>query len=117
MCVCGVKVLADGLLVDDDQTLESAGLTCAGCDVMVIYTRKEVGAALKEAIHEEDFLHVTIPCHIIQIAVGAFQNCNQVLKETTIPDSVTIIGRLFHFLFPLVSLFPPDLKTEDTLYL
>ena len=89
--LCSVKVLADGLLVDDDQTLESAGLMCAGCEVMVIYTRNEVGAATKEDIHEEGPLHVTIPSHMTEIAVGAFQNCNQVLK-VTIPDSVTIIG-------------------------
>ena len=31
--LCCVEVLADGLLVDDDQTLESAGLMRAGCDV------------------------------------------------------------------------------------
>ena len=34
--LCRVKVLAGGaLLLDDDQTLESAGLMRAGCEVMV----------------------------------------------------------------------------------
>ena len=88
--LCCVKVLAGGLIVDDDQTLESAGLMCAGCDVMVIYTRKEVEAATKEAIHEEDFLHVTIPSHIREIQQGAFDLCENVLTMT-IPESVTTI--------------------------
>ena len=41
--LCRVKVLAGGaLLLDDDQTLESAGLMRAGCEVMVIYTRQRL---------------------------------------------------------------------------
>ena len=89
--LCRVKVLAGGaLLVDDDQTLESAGLMRAGCDVMVIYTRSEVEAAKGEDIHEEDFLHVTIPSHITEIESFAFELCKNVLT-VTIPESVTTI--------------------------
>ena len=88
--LCCVKVLAGGLLVDGDQTLESAGLMCAGCDVMVIYTRREVEAATKEAIHEKDFLHVTIPSHITEIEQDAFDLCENALTMT-IPESVTTI--------------------------
>ena len=89
--LCRVKVLAGGALcVDDDQTLESAGLMRAGCDVMVIYTRSEVEVAKGEDIHEKDFLHVTIPSHITEIESFAFELCKHVLT-VTIPESVTTI--------------------------
>ena len=42
-----VKVLADGLLVDDDQTVESAGLLNEESEVTVMYHRNEVEAATK----------------------------------------------------------------------
>ena len=105
--LCCVKVLAGGLLVDDDQTLESAGLMCAGCDVMVMYTRREVEAATKEAIHEEDFLHVTIPSQFFELRENvltmtipesvttihqdAFVQCYN-LARITLPESLTIVG-------------------------
>ena len=87
-----VKVLAGGaLLLDDDQTLESAGLMRAGCEVMVIYTRTEVEAATGADIHgSEDFLHVTIPSHITEIEYLAFEICKNLLT-VTIPESVTTI--------------------------
>ena len=65
-----VKVLADGLLVDDDQTLESAGLLHAEPEVTVIYSRNEVEAAAKEAIHEEGLLQVNIPNSLTEIHAG-----------------------------------------------
>ena len=90
--LCRVKVLAGGaLLLDDDQTLESAGLMRAGCEVMVIYTRTEVEAATGAGIHgSEDFLHVTIPSHITEIEYLAFEICKNLLT-VTIPESVTTI--------------------------
>ena len=90
--LCRVKVLAGGaLLLDDDQTLESAGLMRAGCEVMVIYTRTEVEAATGADIHgSEDFLHVTIPSHITEIEDLAFEICKNLLT-VTIPESVTTI--------------------------
>ena len=42
-----VEVLVNTLLVDDDQTLESAGLLHAQSEVTVIYSRNEVEAASK----------------------------------------------------------------------
>ena len=75
----------------DDQTVESAGLLCAGSDVTVVYARREVEAATKEAIHEEGPLRVIVPSHITEIATAAFENCHQVLM-VTIPESVTSIG-------------------------
>ena len=45
-----VEVLTAGLLIDDDQTVESAGLLCAESDVTVVYARREVEAATKEGI-------------------------------------------------------------------
>ena len=86
-----VKVLADGLLVDDDQTLESEGLLHDESDVTVIYARNEVEAATTEAIHAEGLLQVNIPCSLREISAGAFGNCNQVVK-VVIPESVTTIG-------------------------
>ena len=88
-----VKVLVDGLLLDDDQTLEPAGLLCAETDVTVIYTRREVEAATREDIHEEEgLLRVIVPSHVAELVTGAFQGYNQVLT-VTIPESVTTIGR------------------------
>ena len=55
------KVLADGLLVDDDETLESAGLLHPEAEVTVIYSRNEGEAATKDAIHAEGLLQVNIP--------------------------------------------------------
>ena len=85
-----VKVLANGLL-DDDQTLESAGLLHDESDVTVIYSRNEVEAATKEAIHAEGLLQVNIPSSLTEISAGAFENCDQVIK-VAIPESVTAIG-------------------------
>ena len=72
-----VKVLADGLL-DDDLTLESAGLLHAESEVTVIYSRNEVEAATKEAIHAEGLLQVNIPTSLTEIPARAFKDCNQV---------------------------------------
>ena len=71
-----VKVLADGVLVDDDQTLESAGLLHAESEVTVIYSRNEVEAATQEAIHAEGLLQVNIPPSLTKIPAGAFECCN-----------------------------------------
>ena len=86
-----VKVLADGSLIDDKQTLESAGLLHDESEVNVIYCRNEVEAATREAIHAEGLLQVNIPCSLTEISAGAFENCNQVVK-VAIPESVTAIG-------------------------
>ena len=85
-----VKFLADGLLVDDDQTLESAGLLHAESEVTVIYSRNEVEASTKEALDAECLLQVNIPSSLTEISAGAFENCNQVIK-VAIPESVTAI--------------------------
>ena len=90
--LCCVKVLAgETLLVDDDQTLESAGLMCAGYDVMVMYARREVEAATGEHVREtKNFIHVTIPSGVREIDHLAFELCENVLTMT-IPESVTTI--------------------------
>ena len=85
-----VKVLADGLLVDDDQTVDSAGLLHAKSEATAIFCRNEVEAAIREAIHVEGLLQVNIPCSLTEICAGAFGNCNQVVK-VAIPESVTSI--------------------------
>ena len=91
--ICKVKVLAVGLLIDDDhQTLESAGLLRGESDLTVIYSRNVVEAATKEAIHAKGLLQVNVPFGLTEIPAGAFQTCNQVLK-VTIPESVMAIGR------------------------
>ena len=87
-----VDVLADGLLVDNDQTLEAAGLLLhAESEVTVIYSRQQVEAASKQAIHAEGLLQVNIPSSLMEIPTRAFKKCNQVVK-VAIPDSVTAIG-------------------------
>ena len=85
-----VKVLTDGLL-DDDQTLESAGMLRDDSEVTVIYSRNEIEASNKKAIHAEGFLQVDIPSSLTEISPEAFENCNQVIK-VAIPESVTAIG-------------------------
>ena len=107
-----VKVLVDGLLVDDDgQTLESAGLLQAESEVTVMYHRNEVEAATKEAIHAEGLLQVNIPSSLTEIPTGAFQDCSQMLT-VAIPDSVTAIGeRAFHKCSSLVSVAIPQSVT------
>ena len=85
-----VKVLADGLLVDD-QTLESVGMLHAESEATVIYSRNEVDAAAKEAIHVKGFLQVNIPFSLTAIPARAFSECHQVVKAA-IPESVKAIG-------------------------
>ena len=65
-----VKVLVDGLFVDDDQTLESAELLHTESEVTVVYCRNEVEAATKEAIHAEGLLQVNIPSSLTAIPTG-----------------------------------------------
>ena len=102
-----VKVVADGLLVDDDQTLESAGLLHAQSEVTVIYSRNEVEAATKEAIHAEGFLQANIPSSLTEIPAWAFHGCHQVVK-VAIPKSVTAIRHAaFHDCKSLVSITIP----------
>ncbi len=81
-----VKVLADGLFVDDAQTLESAGLLNTETEVTVIYPRNEVEGATRWGIHVEGLLRVNIPS-----SLGALKCDNQVVK-VAIPKSVTAIG-------------------------
>ena len=85
-----VKILADGLLVDDDQTLESAGLLHDKSEVTVIYCRNEVEAATTGAINAEGLLQVNIPTSLTEISAWAFHGCHQVVK-VAIPKSVTTI--------------------------
>ena len=85
-----VKALADGLLVDDDQTLETAGLLQS--EVTVVYYRKEVEAARKQTNREEGLLQVNITSNITEIAAGAFRNCKS-LARIILLGSVTTIGR------------------------
>ena len=68
-----VKVLVNTLLVDDDQTLESAGLLHAESEVTAIFSRNEVEAAAKEEIHAKGLLHVNIPTSLTEIPAKAFQ--------------------------------------------
>ena len=86
-----VEVLTAGLLVDDDQTVESAGLLCPESDVTVVYARREVEAATKESIHEGGPKGVIVPSHVTEIASAAFQYDEEILM-VTIPESVTSIG-------------------------
>ena len=86
-----VEVLTAGLLVDDDQTVESAGPLCPESDVTVVYARREVEAATKESIHEGGPKGVIVPSHVTEIASAAFQYDEEILT-VTLPESVTSIG-------------------------
>ena len=86
-----VEVLADRGWLDDDQTVDSAGLLRAESEVTAIFGRNEVEAATKEAIHAEGLLQVNIPSSLTEISAGAFEDCHQVVK-VVIPESVTAIG-------------------------
>ena len=73
-----VEVLTAGLLIDDDQTVESAGLLCAESGVTVVYARREVEAATKEGIHEEGPLSlacITLPESLTVIEPCTFLQC------------------------------------------
>ena len=86
-----VKVLANGgLLVDDNQTLESAGMLHAESEAAAIFCRNEVEAATNEAIHAEGYVQVNIPCSLTEIPALAFYGCHQVVK-VVIPEYVTAI--------------------------
>ena len=67
-----VEVLTGGLLLDDDLTVESAGLLCPESDVTVVYDRRVVEAATKESIHEGGPQGVIFPSHVTKIAPEAF---------------------------------------------
>ena len=111
-----VKVLADGLLVDDDQTLESVGMLHAESEATVIYSRNEVDAAAKEAIHVKGFLQVNIPFSLTAIPARAFSECHQVVKAA-IPESVKAIGeRAFEGCLSLASITIPESVTHIGFY-
>ena len=102
-----VKVLVDGLLVGDDQTVESAGLLHPEAEATVIYSRNEVEAATRDAIHAEGLLQVNIPVSLTEISAGAFEQCHQVVK-VAIPESVTSIGQsAFRYCKSLASITIP----------
>ena len=84
-----VKVLVDTLLVDDDQTLESAGLLHGESEVTVIYSRNEVEATGK--FRAKGPVQLNIPSSLREIPAGAFEDQLQVVK-VVIPESVTVIG-------------------------
>ena len=75
-----VKVLVDGLLVDDDQRLESAELLHTNSEVTVVYCRNEVEAATKETIRAEGFFQVNITPSLAEIPAQAFKKCRQMVK-------------------------------------
>ena len=85
-----VKVLVDTLVVDDDQTLQSAGLLNAGSEATVIYSRNEV-EGLDTSHAKGLFLQVNIPSSVTEIEEGEFDHNNRVVK-VVIPESVTVIG-------------------------
>ena len=87
-----LKVEVLTLLVDDNQTVESAGLLCPESDVTVVYTRREVEAATKQSIHERGPRKgVVVPSHVTEIVPEAFEY-DETILTVTIPESVTSIG-------------------------
>ena len=106
-----VEVLTCGLLVDDDQTVESAGLLCPESDVTVIYTRSEVEAATRQSIHERGTKGVIVPSHVTEIAPEAFEY-DEMILTVTLPESVTSIGaNAFDGCLSLARIVLPDSLT------
>ena len=87
------EILVDGALVHcDSQRVEAAGLLDAEFEVTVVFSRHEVEAATKKAIHAKGFAQVNIPASLVEISAGAFQHCHRVVR-VAIPESVTAIGQ------------------------
>ena len=90
--VLNVELLRDSSIIDDAETLDSAGLLGAEALVTVTYTRNEVEAATKHDIHTQGYFAVKIPSNVTNISAAAFQNSHQPVL-LTIPESVTHIGK------------------------
>ena len=89
--VLKVELLRDSSIIDDAETLDTAGLLGAESLVTVTYTRNELQAATKHDIHTQGCFALKIPSNITNISEAAFQNSRQ-LVLITIPESVTQIG-------------------------
>ena len=86
------KILTDGLLADDDQTLGSSGILHADFNATVVFSRAELEAARAKNICEKGFVQVTLSPGIDSIAAGAFRSCDQAVV-VKLPDSVVRIGQ------------------------
>ena len=86
------KILTDGLLADDDQTLGCSGILHADFKATVVFSRAELEAARAKDICEKGLVQVTIPPGIDSIAAGAFRSCDQAVV-VKLPDSVLRIGQ------------------------
>ena len=105
------ELLLDGSLLDDNLTLEAAGLLHES-EVSVMYTRNEIEAARKDEILTKGFFHLHIPSGTTEISPGAFRYCRQVVS-VTIPDSVIRIAEsAFEGCSSLVSVTIPESVIE-----
>ena len=89
--VLKVELLRGSSIIDDAETLDTAGFLGAEPQVTVTYTRNEVEAATKNDIHTQGCVEVKIPSNVTSISEAAFKNSHQ-LVLLTIPESVTHIG-------------------------
>lgn len=69
-------------MMNDDLTVESAGLLRPESDVMVVYNRRVVEAGTKESIQEGGPQGVIVPSHVTKIAPEAFRGCDEILTVT-----------------------------------
>ncbi len=111
MMICTLVCRAAACRVGSDCHLLSKRQSLLTRHNILHYSRNEVEAASKEAIHAEGLLQGNIPSSITEIPAGAFKVSNQVVtvailesvtlplklaswKSNTIPKSVTSIGDL-----------------------
>ena len=89
--VLKVDLVRDSSIIDDAETLDTAGFLGAEPLVTATYTRNEVEATTKHDIHTQGCFEVKIPSNVTNISKGAFQQSHQV-GLLIIPESVTHIG-------------------------
>ena len=73
------QILTDGMIADDDNTLEFLGVLNGHFNLTVVYSKAEVEAATAKEICENEDVQVNIPAGVAIIKDLAFMSCNQMV--------------------------------------
>lgn len=73
------QILTDGMIAEDDKTLEFLGVLNGHFNLTVVYSKAEVEAATAKEICENEDVQVNIPAGVAIIKDLAFMSCNQVV--------------------------------------
>ena len=73
------QILTDGMIADDDNTLEFLGVLNGHFNLTVVYSKAEVEAATAKEICENEDVQANIPAGVAIIKDLAFMSCNQVV--------------------------------------